>query len=90
MPKVKVKIGSKVKSCLKSCFSHNLRTTEASLMKLHKDKHNKKVNHTQDSDCHAQGQGHCQGLKGKTCFCDYFKTILLNIIKLHRKANLVG
>ena len=40
-PKVKAAIGSKVKTCLKTYLSHNLKATEANLMKLHrKIKHN--------------------------------------------------
>ena len=53
---------SKVKSRLKSCFSHNLKTTEVNLMKLKRDiKQNEKVCCIQDLTC--QGQGHCQGFK---------------------------
>ena len=75
LPKVKATIGSNVKLHLKLCLSHNLKTTEANLMKLHrKIKHKEKVCSIQDLGCHPQGQGHCQGLKVKICFCNYFKT----------------
>ena len=57
-------IGSKVESCLKSCFSNSINATHANLIKLHrKIKLNKKVHHIQDLGCHAQGKGHGQGLK---------------------------
>ena len=53
--------------------SHNLKTTEANLMKLHrKIKHNEKVSIIQDLGCHSQScRGH-SGLKIRLCFCDYF------------------
>ena len=56
MPKVKVTIMSKVKLCLKLCFSS---ITEANLMKLHKKiKDNEKVCRGHDLGSYAQGQGH--------------------------------
>ena len=55
MPKVKATVGSKVKSCLQSYLSQNLKTTETNLLKL---KHNEKVCHIQDIGGHAHGQGH--------------------------------
>ena len=58
MPKVKVKIGSEIKLCLKLCCSE---TTEANLIKLHrKIKHNEKVCHTYELGSYAQGQGRDQ------------------------------
>ena len=59
MPKFKIKIGSKDKLCLKSCFSHDLKTIEANFMKLHRKIKHKKACHIQDLDYHTQGQGHC-------------------------------
>ena len=48
MPKVKAKIGSEVKLCLKLCHSNNSKTTIANVMKLHrKIQHNEKVYHAQ-------------------------------------------
>ena len=45
----KDKIGSEVKLCLKSCPSNNSKTTEVTVMKLHrKIKHNERVYHAQD------------------------------------------
>ena len=53
MPKVKVTIRSK------SCFSNNLKTTEANLMNLHrKIEHSETVCHAQDIGSYTQGQGH--------------------------------
>ena len=41
------------------CLSHNTKTAEANLMKLHrKIKHNEKVCRAQDLDSYAQGQVH--------------------------------
>ena len=58
MPKVKVTIMSKVKVCLKLCFSL---TTKANLMKLHrKIKDNERVCHAHDLGSYAQGQSHNQ------------------------------
>ena len=63
---VKATVGSNVKSYLKLCLSHNLKTLEANLMKLHrKRKHNEKVCHAQELGSYAQGQSHCQGLGSK-------------------------
>ena len=59
MPKVKATIVSKVKLCLKSCLSNNLKNTEANLMKFHrKIKHNEKVCHAHILGSHIQGQCH--------------------------------
>ena len=70
----------------KSYLCHNLKTSEANLMKLHrKIKYNEKACHIQDLGCHTQDQDHCQGLKVKTGFCNYIKTTQVNIIKCHRK-----
>ena len=64
MPKVKATVGSKFKSCLNLCRSHNLKTTEANLMKLYRKINlNEKMSCIQDLCYHTQGQGHCQGLK---------------------------
>ena len=74
-------------SCLKSCLSRNSITTEAKSTKNHrKIKHNKKVCCIHDLGCHAQGQGHCHGLKVKMCFCSSHKTAEVTTIKLHRKV----
>ena len=60
MHKVKAAVGSKVKSCLKSYLSHNLKATAAILMKLYRKlKHNEKVCCIQDLNCQVQGQVHC-------------------------------
>ena len=43
----------------KSCRSNNSKTTEANLMKLHREiKHNEKMCHAQVLGSYAQGQGH--------------------------------
>ena len=43
----------------KSCLSDNLKSTEANLMKLHREiKHNQKVHRVQELSPYAQGQGH--------------------------------
>ena len=61
MPKVKVAIRSKVRSCL----SNNSRTTEANLTKLHrKIDNNEKVCRAQELGSYTQGQGHNQ-VKGQ-------------------------
>ena len=61
MPKVKVAIRSKSKSCL----SNNSKTTEANLTKLHrKIEQNEKVCCAQELGSYAQGQGHNQ-VKGQ-------------------------
>ena len=45
----------------KSCFSNNSKTTEANLMKLHRNiEHNEKVCRAQELGLYAQGQGHNQ------------------------------
>ena len=45
----------------KSCFSNNSKTTEANLMKLHRNiEHNEKVCRAQELGLYAQGQGHSQ------------------------------
>ena len=56
---VKASIGSKVKSCLISGLSYNLKVTEANLMKIYrKIKHNM-VCHIQDLSSHFRAQSHC-------------------------------
>ena len=61
MPKVKVAIRSRSKSCP----SNNSKTAEANLTKLHrKIEHNQKVCRTQELGSYAQGQGHNQ-VKGQ-------------------------
>ena len=50
---------------LKLCLSHNLKTTETHLMKLHrKIKHNKKVFRAHELDSHVKGYG-CNRVKGQ-------------------------
>ena len=83
--RVKVK-----KSCLKLCLGHNLKTTEANLMKLkRKIKHNQKVCCAQVLGTHAEGQGsyRVQGKKSclKLCLSHNLKTTEANLMKLHRK-----
>ena len=61
-PKVKATIGSEVKSCLKWCLSHNVKTTEASFVKFNRNiKHNKKV-------CIMQKSKSLPGVKDENAF----------------------
>ena len=74
---------SKVKLCLKLCFSL---TTEANLMKLHrKIKDNEKVCEAHDLGSYAQGQGHNQVRGQNRVSAITEKTTEANLTKLHRK-----
>ena len=82
MPKVKVAIRLEVKIMIwflrpssrshsgqrsKSCLSNYSKTTEASLMKLHRRReHNEKLCCTQEVGSYAQGQGNNQ-VRGQVC-----------------------
>ena len=56
-PKVKAAIRSKVKTCLKTYLSHNLKATEANLMKLYRNiKHNQEVCCIQDLGSTPKGE----------------------------------
>ena len=58
-----------------SCLSHNSETTEANLIKHHRNiEHNEKVCHAQDLDSYAQGQDYNWVIGPET-----------NLMKLHRK-----
>ena len=78
-------VGSEVKSC-QSCLIHNLKTTEANLMKLdRKIKHNEKVCLAQKLGSCAHGRAKGQIMSLKSCLIHSLKTTEANLKELHRK-----